>query len=401
MEDLAGARIVGVYTTEQARDLSDRTGFSLALEAMNGALDDAGMTLDEIDGFASYVTGGWPPAQGGDAYWAYQLKRQFKWSGGGCGIEGMLQAARLVTSGYLNAAVLTMGMVRPANQLNAPWTVSTDDWTAWCGAFPQQPVQFGLVAQRYIHQVGPRAIDAMAELAASTRNYGSINPDAVYFGRGPFTAQDVLDSRMIADPLRLLMCSTVNDGGCAMVIARADRARSTPKPSVEMLCGASLRTHGGYHEPPWLEGYYEWGQHYRDTLARAGVSNEDINVVEFYDHFASHVLLQYEQFGFCRKGEAPDLVQDGAMRLDGRFPTCTDGGNLSFSHPGAPMMFRPIEVVRQLRGEVKDLCPGWEAGEHTFDPALCRKIRDPKLGFTSNPGSPTLQGAMMAFGPGD
>ena len=98
------------------------------------------------------------------------------------------------------------------------------------------------------------------------------------------------------------------------------------------------------------------------------MSNEDINVVEFYDHFASHVLLQYEQFGFCGKGEASDLVQDGAMRLDGRFPTCTDGGNLSFSHPGAPMMFRPIEVVRQLRGEVKDLCPGWEAGEHTFDP---------------------------------
>lgn len=401
MDDLKGARIVGVYTTKQARDLSHRTGFSLALEAIKGALDDAGMTLDEVDGFGAYVTGDWPPPQGGDAYWAYQLKKQFKWTGGGTGISGMLEAARLVTSGYLNAVVLTMGMVRPANLLNAPWTESHDEWTAWPGAFPQQPVQFGLVARRYAHAVGEqRAIGAMAELAASTRNYGSINPDAVYFGRGPFTAQDVLDSRMIADPLTLLMCSTVNDGGCAMVIARADRAGSTRKQPVEILCGASLATHGAYHEPPFLEGYYEWGQHYRDTLDRAGIKNADINVVEFYDHFASHVLLQYEEFGFCGKGEAPDLVQDGAMRLDGRYPTCTDGGNLSYSHPGAPVMFRPIEVVRQLRGEAKDLCPGWERGEHTFDPSICRKIRNPKLGFTSNPGSPTLQGSMMALGPG-
>lgn len=398
MQDLGGARIVGVYTTKQSRDLSSRTGFSLALEAMNGALDDAGMTLDEIDGFGSYVTG-----VGADTSWAWQLKKALKWNPGasGVGIGGVLEAARLITSGYLNAVVLTMGMVRPPNLLNAPWTESHDEWTAWPGAFPQQPVQFGLVAQRYAYEVGrARALDAMADLAASTRNYGSINPDAVYFGRGPFTRQDILDSRMIADPLTLLMCSTVNDGGCAMVLARADRAQSAKKPGVEVLCGASVSTGNGYHEPPFLENYYEWGQIYRDTLARADIRHSDINVVEFYDHFASHVLLQYEEFGFCGKGEAPDLVADGAMLLNGAFPTCTDGGNLSFSHPGLPVMLRAIEVVRQLRGEVKDLCPGWERGEHTFDPTLCRKIRNPKLGFTSNPGSPTLQGSMMALGLG-
>ncbi|MSQ29903.1 MAG: thiolase family protein [Dehalococcoidia bacterium] len=397
MDEFEGARIVGVYTTQQARDLSSRTGFSLALEAMKGALDDAGMTLDEIDGFCGYTTGYWP---GGGGYWAYQLKKEFKWTGG-TGIAGILEAARLVSSGYLNAVLLTMGMVRPSGLLNAPWTVSHDEWTAWPGAFPQQPVQFGLVAQRYIHDVGPQALDAMADIAASTRNYGSINPDAVYFGRGPFTRQDVLDSRPIAEPLTLLMCSTVNDGGCAMVIARKDRAASTRRKPVRVLCGAMKTVTGGYHESPTLQGYFEMGQHYRDTVARAGVSHDDINVVEFYDHFASHVLLQYEEFGFCGKGEAPDLVKDGAMKLDGRFPTCTDGGNLSFSHPGLPVLLRPIEVVRQIRGEVKDLCPGWERGEHSYDPAMCRKIRDPKLGFTSNPGSPTLQGSMMVMGPGD
>src|SRR5262249_38419867 len=97
MEDLAGARIVVVYTTKQARDLSPRTGFSLALEAMKGALDDADMTLDEVDGFGAYVTG-----LAANHSWAYQLKKQFRWTATGqTGINSMLEAARLITSGYL------------------------------------------------------------------------------------------------------------------------------------------------------------------------------------------------------------------------------------------------------------------------------------------------------------
>lgn len=401
MGDMDNARIVGVYTTKQARDLSHRSGFSVGLEALKGALDDAGMTLDEIDGIASSVTG-WPPGRAGGpagGNWAYQLNKEFKWVGPGVGVAGTLEAARLINNGYLNAVALVLGMVRPPNLLNAPWTEMHNEFTGWPGAFPVQPVQFALVAQQYIHEVGPKALQAMAELAASTRNYGSINPDAVYFGRGPFTAEDVLNSRMIASPLTLLMCSAVNDGGCAMILTHKDRARDLRKKPVKVMTGATHTSYPAYLEPPVLDGYYEMGAHYRQNLARAGVKHDDINVVEFYDHFASHVLLQYEEFGFCGKGEAPDLVASGAMKLNGRFPTCTDGGNLSFSHPGAPVLYRPIEIVRQMRGEVKDLCPGWERGQHTFDPARCRKIRDPKLGLCSNPGTPTLQGAMMVLGP--
>jgi acetyl-CoA acetyltransferase len=195
------------------------------------------------------------------------------------------------------------------------------------------------------------------------------------------------------------MCSTVNDGGCAMIITNKDRAKDTPKKPIKVITGGEHAHYSSYVEPPVLDGYYEMGAHYRDTLARDGVKHDDINVVAFYDHFSSHVLLQYEEFGFCGKGEAPDMVADGVMTLDGRFPTCTDGGNQSFSHPGFPLLFRPIEGVRQLRGEVKDLCPGWEQGQHTYDASMCRKIPNPRLAFTSNPGSPTLQGAMMVMGP--
>jgi acetyl-CoA acetyltransferase len=109
------------------------------------------------------------------------------------------------------------------------------------------------------------------------------------------------------------------------------------------------------------------------------------------------VLIQYEQFGFCGKGEAPDLAKAGAMKLGGAFPTCTDGGNLAFSHPGYPTVFRYIEAVRQLRGEAKDLCPGWAMGDHTYDPAICRMVKDAKLAFVSNAGTPTIQSGMMVL----
>ncbi|OAI42967.1 hypothetical protein AYO38_11090 [bacterium SCGC AG-212-C10] len=393
MDEFDGARIVGVYTTQQARVLAPRTGFSVALEAIMGALADAEMSLDEIDGFGGMVSG--YPAW--DAYWAYQLKREFKWSGAGIAIPSLLEAARLITNGYLNAAVIVFAGVRPTNTAVPPWAESHSQWTGWAGSMPDQPVQFGLVAKRYVHEVGPKAIDAMGELGASVRNFGSINPDAVYFGRGPFTPEEVLNSRFVADPLTLLMCSSVTDGGCAVVIARKDRASSAKK-LVRVLCGAGRTDYPAYQEPPTLDGYYESAQLYRDTVAKAGVRMDDIDVVSFYDHFSSHVLMQYEQFGFCGKGEGPDLALSGAAKLGGKFPTSTDGGNLSFSHPGFPIVFRYIEAVRQIRGEVKDLCPGWATGDHSYNPDICRKVKDAKLAFVSCPGTPTLQGSMLVLG---
>lgn len=394
MKEFEGARIVGVYTTTQARVLAPRTGFSLALEALKGALNDAGMSLDEIDGFGSNVSG--YPAW--DATWAYQLKREFKWAGSGIAIPSLLEAARLITTGYLNAAAIVFASVRPTNAAVPPWAESHSQWTGWAGSLPDQPIQFGLVARRYVHETGPKAIDAMGEVAASIRNFGHINPDAVYFGRGPFTAEEVLASRYVADPLTLLMCSSVTDGGCAIVLASKERAAELRKPGVGVVCGAALTTYPAYQESPTLDRYYESAEPYRAEMRRAGVSADDIDVIEFYDHFASHDLMQLEQFGFCAKGEGPDLVLSGAAKLGGAFPLCTDGGNLSFSHPGFPIVFRYVEAVRQLRGEVKDLCPGWADGYHAYDPEICRKVKDARLAFVSCPGTPTLQGSMLVLG---
>jgi len=389
----ANARIVGVHTTKQARSLAPRSSFSVALEALRGALDDAGMSWDDLDGFGSFGTD-WPR---NDAEWAFQLDRQWKWSGRGVDADALMEACAQVSRGRLNAVALVTAGVRPAERTVAPWVDHGSQWTAWAGSLPDQPVQFGLVARRYLHTVGPKALDAMGEVAASTRNFGSINPDAVFFGRGPYTAEDVLNSRPIADPLTLLMCSVVSDGGAAIIIAHKDRAGATGKRGVSLVCGDSLVHYGVYHQPPVLDGYYEMSQRYRDTMKRAGITRDDIDCVEFYDHFASHYLLQYETFGFCGKGEGADLALAGEMRLTGRWPTCTDGGNLSFTHPGFPVVFRYIEAVRQLRGEVKDLCPEWERGEHTYDPAICRKVRGADTALVSSYGTPTVQGSFVVL----
>lgn len=386
------ARIVGVHTTEQARRLEGRTSFSLGLEALNGALADAGMEWDDLDGFASHVVGGPSTPQA----WADQVNRPWRWMGRSIHLDCLLDACAAVSSGRVNAIAFVMASVRPADGV-APWLDHDLQWTSWAGSLPDQPVQFGLVARRYLHEVGDRALDAMATVAASTRNFGSINPDAVYFGRGPFTASDVLDSRPVIDPYTLLMCSAVTDGGGAFIIAHKDRVPESGHRGVAVACGDAYTHYQAYDEPPHLDDYWEMTQRYRTTMQRSGVRPDDIDVVEFYDHFASHYLLQYESFGFCDRGEAADLILDGQTTLDGRWPTCTDGGNLSFSHSGFPVLFRVVEAVRQLRGEVKDLCPGHEQGIHTFDPSICRKVAEPHQALVSCPGTPTIMGSFAVL----
>jgi acetyl-CoA acetyltransferase len=394
--DWSAAQIVGVYTTRQGRDLAGRDGFALAFEALQGAAADAGITLAEIDGISSTVTG-WPVAGVAPAtqatFWATQLGRPVRWTAAGSGLLAIADAVMAIDYGLASTVAIVVGMTRPAAAgATAPWTRPNEEFTAWTGSYTA--VQYGLVAQRYLHEFGDGALAAMAEAAAVIRNYGHVNPDAVYCGRGPFTAADVLASRPIASPLTLLMCSSVNDGGCAIIVTRSDRARDTRKTPVAVLAAASQQPYAPYYEAPVLDAVPDEGAFARDALGRAGLTHDDIDVVELYDHFAIGVLMEYEMFGFCGRGEAADLVRSGAMGIDGRYPTCTDGGNLSFSHNGSPVLFRPIEAVRQLRGEVADGCPGWAQGEHSHA-GSCRAVRDPRVAFVSNPGPPTGGGAFM------
>jgi acetyl-CoA acetyltransferase len=397
-EAFEDVRIVGVATTEQARDLSPRNGFSLGLEALKLALEDAGLEGGDLDGMASrisdwpYDTLSWRSEASG---WAWQLKRPLHWSSTDATIHAILDAAGAISAGVASTVALVLGQARDRDpRRTAPWTRPETEFTGWTGSYTT--VQYALVAQRYLHDVGAGMLDAFGEAGAVIRNYGSINPDAVYFQRGPFTRDDVLGSRPIASPLTMLMCSSVNDGGCALIMTHERNVRDR-KRAVRIVAGAQQHSFPSYVEPPMPKEVGDEATYFAERLAAAGIRHDDIDVVEFYDNFASEVVIELERYGFCKRGEGAGLVLDGGTRLNGKYPTCTDGGLLSYSHNGPPALFRPIEAVRQLRREIKDLCPRWQEGVHTHEEGVCRMVPDVELSFASNPSAPTGGGSYIVL----
>jgi hypothetical protein len=179
------------------------------------------------------------------------------------------------------------------------------------------------------------------------------------------------------------MCSLVNDGASCIVVTGADRARDCRHPPVWVVGGAFENRGNCYFEAPSLK-MMQGRPDMLKAFERAGVRHDDVDIVMCYDHFAHGPILQMEFLGFCDLGEGGRYVPE-VMGLDSRHPMCVDGGNLGFSHNGQPHNFKQIEVVRQFRNDVPDLCPRAAEGIHTYDRAICRKVRDPKLAVGCGP----------------
>jgi acetyl-CoA acetyltransferase len=394
--------IAGVATTEPVRGAKGRYGLSYALEALGLALDDAGLAKSDVQGLYPMIDG-WPQSAGADTQnfrhtnWPAQLGIPIRWftgavnSGAGTGVSAVLDAAAAIASGYVDTCAIVLGMAAstPTDARTAPWTTAAFQFNEWTGTYTA--AQFALAASRHMHEYGTRP-EHFAQVSATIRNYGHINPGAVMYARGPYTVQDVLDAPMIAEPLTRLMCAQVNDGGAAMILTTVERARDLRRPAIRVLGGADQLSYPAYAEPPLLThplgGPFstEWVDH---GFGMAGVGRDDVDVVQLYDGFASWIVMQWEMLGFCQPGEGGPFVASGVMELEGRYPTCTDGGCQSYSHMGAPALLRPLEAVRQLRGEVPDECPGWQRGEHTHEPGRCRQARDPRIALAVSMGPPT------------
>jgi acetyl-CoA acetyltransferase len=245
----------------------------------------------------------------------------------------------------------------------APWTRPSSEFVAPFGMFTA--AEFALVARRHMHRYGTKP-DALATIAAVIRNNGHVHPGAIYRGRGPFTTQDILDSRMVADPFHLLDCASNSEGGCGIVLARADLAAAdAPNPPVYILGGNSDAGGPSYKHPPtWELGGHRRADLVNGTVGRraaevafrtAGLRPTDVDVCELYDPFSFEIIRQFEAFGFCGEGEGGDFVMSGAIAPGGRFPITTDGGVMSYSHAGSScqMLQRVIRGVEQLRGTCK------------------------------------------------
>jgi acetyl-CoA acetyltransferase len=209
---------------------------------------------------------------------------------------------------------------------------------------------YALAAARHAHEYGttPRQL---AEVAVAARNWARLNPKA--WSRDPLSIEDVMMSQLVCDPLRRLDCCLVTDGGGAIVLTHADRAREAEKPPVRVIgAGEGQAT---WHttqmpdltvSPGTISG--------REAFAMAGIVPGDVDVLEPYDSFTITVLLALEDLGFCTKGEAGAFVESGRLGPGGALPAMTSGGGLSYNHPGAFGLLLLVEAVRQLRGECGD-----------------------------------------------
>jgi acetyl-CoA acetyltransferase len=204
---------------------------------------------------------------------------------------------------------------------------------------------YALVARRHMEQYGTTS-EQLAEIAVTMRRHAGLNPEAKM--RRPIEVADVLESRMISEPLHLLDCCIISDGGGALVVTSAARARDLRQPPVLVLgCGEAV-AHQELGAPDLLT--IAARQSGAAALGMAGVRPGDLDLCTVYDSFTITVLVTLENLGFCKPGEGGSFVAGGRIGLGGELPVNPDGGGLSSNHPGMRGIFLVIEAVRQLRG---------------------------------------------------
>jgi acetyl-CoA acetyltransferase len=354
------AAIVGVHNTPQGRRLENSTSRALLVQAALGALADAGLALADVDGVNAE-----PDAAG----LVYDLSLGPAWLGRQFGVAAVPEAVAAIESGQADVVLIAAAAsgVYTDRASTAPWTRPENEFVTPWGLFTA--AEFALVARRHMITYGTTP-EHLARVAATIRNNGHHNPEAVYYGRGPFKPADILASRMVADPFHLLDCSMTSEGGCAIVVAAADRLPDVTARPVYLLGAGADHFGPSYRYPPsWdLAGRRggpgrtfnngQVGAHAADrAFRRAGIDRSDVDVLELYDPFSFEIIRQLEAFGFCGPGEGGPFVADGHIDITGSHPVTTDGGTMSFSHAGASpqMLQRVIRGVQQLRGQAGPL----------------------------------------------
>lgn len=335
------------------------------VQAAQRALEDSGVPKAEIDGFMSAGMGNEDMTVAVAEYMGIDHRFVDGTMTGGSSFEFHLQhAAAAIREGLCDTVLVTYGSdflsrrgrtlgtggfgepgrVRGALQYEAPYG------NTLVGAY-------AMAARRHMHEYGTTP-EQLAGIAVGVREFAGLNPDAMY--RDPITIDDVLGSRLVADPLHKLDCCVVSDGGGALVVTTAERARDLRQPPVYVLGAAGGQTHWNISQMPdfTTTAAARCGP---EALARAGVTVDDVDTLQLYDSFTITVLLLLEDLGFCKKGEGGAFVAEGHLRRGGRVPLNTDGGGLSSSHSGMRGIFLLIEATRQLRHQACEAqVPGCE-----------------------------------------
>ncbi len=353
------AAIAGIGATEFSKN-SGRSELQLAAEAVFAALDDAGLTPQDVDGMVTYTQ---------DANQEIAVAREIGAGdltyfarvhyGGGAACGTVMQAAMAVATG----AARTVVCYRAFNERSGRRFGQPD---AGLGAEPSSQglemswhVPYGLMtpaawvamfAQRYLHTYGATSED-FGRVAVAMRRHAATNPAAWFYQR-PITLAEHQASRWVVEPLHLLDCCQESDGAVALVVTSAERARDLRRsPAVITAAaqgsGAGQMMMTSYYRDD-MSGLPEMSVVGRGLWEMSGLSPADIQTAILYDHFTPFVLAQLEELGFCGRGEAKDYLRDGGIELDGRLPVNPHGGQLGEAYIHG--MNGIAEAVRQIRG---------------------------------------------------
>ena len=343
------ACVAGVYE-HRTRFAPDKSMFQIAAESIRGALHDCGLTIKDVDGLA--MTGIGMSGMGILGFCDYMnLNPNYVDStsiGGSSFVAHTAHAAAAIAAGLCEVCVVAFGSTIASSR--AP-TGAGGGGGDTCDQFetpfgPTTVGSYAMVAQRHMHEYGTTP-EQLAEVAVTMRLHASLNPVAKY--RNPITVEDVLASRVISSPLHLLDCCIVSDGGGALVITSAERARNLKKKPVYILGTGEAVRHAARGQRDFLD--IAAAQSGKLAFERAGVKHADIDMAMIYDSFTITVVSTLENLGFCKPGEGGEFVSGGRLRFDGEFPINTDGGGLSSNHPMMRGMFLVIEATKQLRDE--------------------------------------------------
>jgi acetyl-CoA C-acetyltransferase len=339
------AYVAGVYEHPE-RVIPTKSLSQVYLEIVAGVLADAGLTIDDVDGFHSSQT------PGGMVSLADTLGlrhvRHFDGTdlGGATYVAALGTAARAIAAGDANVVLVVMAGLPRRGLFNRPAPSPHAVYELAHGS--TLVAQYALAARRHMADFGTTRAD-LAEIKVASAYHASFNPDALL--RDRVTVDEVLDQPPIAEPLHRMDCCVVTDGGGAFLLVSQEVARGLGRPMVGVL-GTAVATRNWNNGRPDLvrTGAVETGAR---AFATAGVTPADIDYASLYDSFTITVLLTLEDLGFCAKGEGGRFLRDGALLAPhGALPVNTDGGGLSNNHPDMRGgMIRTIEAVRQLRGE--------------------------------------------------
>ncbi len=378
--------MVGVGATPYYRhgESAPQTNMELAGKALLAAVADAGLRVDDVDGFALYSGGGLDVSLLAQMLGIPQVRFTASLTGGGGGAAGAVGlAAAAIVSGQADVVVSLMSLQQPTNgRFGSVFSrnkgsgaygaapTAQSDFLAHTG-FMGPGQAFALLMQRHMHRYGTTR-SHLAEVAISTRQNACNRPGALM--RTPLTLEDYFAARMISEPFCLYDYCLECDGAVAVVTTSAERAADLRHPPVYVTASAHGGTGDWGQAIGWMgmsDDIFASSGHRstaEDLYARAGLGPEDVDVALLYDHFSGLVLMQLEDYGFCPIGESGPFVADGNIRyLGGSIPVNTHGGNLSEAYI---IGFTHVkEAVEQLRGTAVNQVPGAEVALVTGGPA--------------------------------